>query len=52
MIGAPLLAAGFSAGIDIGGLALGLSFFVASAMYVVCGVCVWLLRVPERRLHE
>jgi hypothetical protein len=44
----PLLGLTFSAGIGIGGMAIGLPFFVAAAVYVVGAVGLWVIRVKPR----
>jgi hypothetical protein len=44
----PLLGLTFSAGINLGGLAIALPFFVAAGLYALALVGIWLIR-PERR---
>ena len=46
--GAPLLSYAFSFGIRLGGWMLGLPFFVATFMYVLCAGFVWSIRSQER----
>jgi MFS-type transporter involved in bile tolerance (Atg22 family) len=46
LIGSPLLALAFSAGISKGGMLTGLPFFCAAVIYGVSGLSIWSLKVP------
>jgi hypothetical protein len=52
MFGAPILAWTFAAGIKTGGLALGLPFFCAAAIYALSGVSIWSLSPPAHNHRE
>lgn len=39
----------FRVGIDIGGVWIGLAWFVTSLLFVMVGVAVWVVRLPEKR---
>ena len=47
----PLIGLTFAAGINIGGLGLGLPFFIAAGLYTVAGIGVWLIR-PKQQSAE
>ena len=40
-VGTPLLSYAWAAGIGIGGMGLGLPFFISGLMYLLVGVAVW-----------
>ncbi|KAF2671368.1 MFS general substrate transporter [Microthyrium microscopicum] len=46
LAGAPILAWAFSTGINIGGIATGLPFFVAGLIFGLSGITIWLIRPP------
>lgn len=46
LLGAPLLALSFSAGIEKGGLLLGLPFYCAAGVYALSGISIWSLTAP------
>lgn len=52
LIGTPLVGLIFSAGIRKGGAAIGLPFFVGSALYFISGLAVWFLSVPVKTTDE
>lgn len=49
LVASPLIGLTFSAGINIGGFAVALPFFVAAGLYALAAVGIWLIR-PERRI--
>jgi hypothetical protein len=52
LIGAPLLALSFSAGINKGGLLMGLPFYCAAVIYGLSGVSIWSLKPPTHNHRE
>jgi hypothetical protein len=51
--GEPLMALAFAAGIGSGnGIAQGLPFFVAAALYLVSGFGIWFLKAPRNTTNE
>jgi MFS family permease len=47
LVGSPLLALAFSAGISKGGILTGLPFYCAAVIYGLSGLSIWWLRGPE-----
>jgi MFS family permease len=47
LFGAPSLSYAFSFGIRVGGWLLGLPFFIAALLYLLCAGIVWSIRAPE-----
>jgi hypothetical protein len=47
LIGSPLLALAFSAGISKGGILTGLPFYCAAVIYGMSGLSIWWLKAPE-----
>lgn len=45
LIAAPLLALTLSLGMKLGGIGIGLPFFVAGGLYLICGIGVWCVKM-------
>lgn len=47
----PLIAATFSLGLNIGGAALGLPFFISAALFLVCGIGSFCTQMPNSHVE-
>lgn len=52
LTGGPFLQYLLSIGIRVGGWIMGLPFFFASGLYIICGIGIWTLRVPRPMTPE
>jgi hypothetical protein len=49
MAGSPLLNLGLKKGLEMGGMAAGLPFFIGAMIYAISGISIWSLRPPPSK---
>ena len=47
LVGMPVLGLALSKGIDLGGFARGLPFFLGAVLYLFSGLSIWSIRAPR-----